>query len=74
MKPDASKICFGLNEKLDQTSLSLILQMAGRKEFADLLSSRMSSEEIESYRKDLTDLLHKHLSEPEYHSEFLQDR
>lgn len=74
MKPQASDICFGLSEKLDKSSLSLILQMAGRKDFADILASRMSSEEIETFREYITALLHKHLSEDEYHSEFLQDR
>nr|WP_228130166.1 S4 domain-containing protein [Desulfotalea psychrophila] len=46
MLPDTPQICFGLSEKLDRISFSNLLQLLGRKEFADLLSARLNSKEI----------------------------
>jgi len=74
MAIDTSSICFGLNEKLDQQSFSTILQLAGRKEFSDMLAKRMSSEDIELFMNQFTGLLKKHLSENEYHSDFLLNK
>lgn len=71
MKIDTSQICFGLSEQHDQQSLSIILQLAGRKDFSDLLSSRMNSDEIEAFMNQFTGLLKQHLTENEYHTEFL---
>lgn len=71
MKIDTSQLCFGLNENLDQESLAIILQLIGRKEFSDLLASRMNSEEIEKFMNQITGLLKQHLTEAEYHSKFL---
>ena len=74
MNPDIPQICFGLSEKLDRTSFSNILQLLGRKEFADLLSARLSSEEINQAFDQITLILRNHLSEDEYHEDFLQNR
>lgn len=70
---DPSKICFGLTEELDRQSLTLFLQLFGRREFTDLFAARLSSEEIELLTDQIMILLRKHLSEQEYHAVFLQD-
>ena len=71
MIPDPGKICFGLNPELDQASCSSYLQLLGRKEFADIFSKRLSSEEIEVLVDMIGSLLHRHLSKQEYHRLFL---
>jgi len=73
MKPDPSKICFGLTEKLDRQSLATFLRLGGQEDFAQLFAERLSSEEIIMLVDHFMDLLRKHLSESEYHSLFLGD-
>ncbi len=73
MKLDSSKICFGLDEELDRTSLATFLQLSGDKKFAELFSSRLSSDEILRHVDSFTALLKRHLKEDEYHRLFLQD-
>ncbi len=67
------KMCFGLSEELDRQSLAVFLQLSGRPEFAELFSTRLSSEEIVRLVDSFFDLLHKHLSKNEYHQLFLLD-
>ena len=69
----SSDICFGLNLELDRRSFSCFLQLAGNREFADLLASRLDESEIEKFIDNFTGLLTKHLSKSEYHRLFLQD-
>jgi hypothetical protein len=73
MTIDSHQICFGLNQQLDQQSLSSFLQLAGRKEFADLLSQRLSEQDIHAFVDFITGILKRNLSEEEYHRLFLQD-
>lgn len=73
MKLNSSQICFGLSEKRDRESFATFLQLAGRKEFVDVLATRMNSDEIDTFVSQFTDLLRKHLSEEEYHTIFLLD-
>ena len=73
MKPDASKICFGLSDKLDRQSLAIFLQLCGRPQFAEELSARLSNEETIKLVDHVMELLRKHLSEKEYHQLFLGD-
>lgn len=65
------QICFGLNRQLDQASFSCFLQLAGRREVAETLASRLDSEEIDSFVSLFTGLLKKHFSSSEYHALFL---
>ena len=71
MKPDPSKICFGLSEDLDKKSMATFLQIVGQQMFSELLADRLSSEEIIKLADEITGLMHKHLSEKEYHTYFL---
>lgn len=73
MKPDASKICFGLSQELDQRSLSIFLQLCGRIEFAEEISKRLSTAETTELVDYIMKLLRNHLSENEYHRIFLGD-
>jgi hypothetical protein len=73
MKPDPSKICFGLTEDLDRQSLATFLKLGGQEEFTKLFASRLSSEEIIQLVDHFMDLLRKHLNESEYHRIFLGD-
>ncbi|KAF0189524.1 MAG: hypothetical protein FD168_779 [Desulfobulbaceae bacterium] len=72
MTIDSQDICFGLNEELDRKSISCFLQLAGRPEFAEILSQRLSEDEIHSFVNFFTGLLKRNLSQDEYHSVFLQ--
>lgn len=71
MKINPHQMCFGLNLDLDRSSLSCFLQLAGRPDFAKLLSSRLSSEEIQDIVHFLTGIFKNNLSEDEYHEMFL---
>lgn len=71
-KLSPEQICFGLNRQLDEASFSCYLQLAGKAEFANLLSSRLSSEEMNEFIDGFTALLRKHITSTEYHSLFLQ--
>lgn len=73
MKPDASKICFGLTDKLDRESLVIFLQLCGRPQFTEILSARLSSAETTELVDHVMGLLSKHFSEKEYHQLFLGD-
>ncbi|MFT5697238.1 MAG: hypothetical protein ACI8ZB_000086 [Desulforhopalus sp.] len=73
MKPDASKICFGLTKELDQQSLATFLQLCGRPQFAEEFSLRLSSEETIEFVDHVMKLLRSHLNENEYHRLFLGD-
>lgn len=73
MKLDPSKICFGLTEELDRQSFATFLQLGGQAKLAEVLSTRLTSEEIVDFTDSFMVLLRKHLNEQEYHQLFLQD-
>lgn len=76
MKKDllsAATIMFGMTPEQDRESCGTYLQMLGRKEFAETLSSRLSPEEIERLVELTSSLMRKHLSKQEYHQLFLGD-
>jgi hypothetical protein len=76
MKKDslhAATIMFGMTPEQDRESCCIYLQMLGRKECAETLSSRLSSEEIEHLVEMTSSLMRKHLSKQEYHKLFLRD-
>jgi len=71
MLPDPSEICFGLSEEQDRISCESYLQLLGRKECAELLAKRLSSEEINALVELIGTLMRTHLSKREYHAIFL---
>lgn len=74
MTIDSQHICFGLSKELDQRSFSCLLQLAGRREFSDHLSQRLSQEEILAFVDFFTGILKRNLSQDEYLRLFLQDQ
>ncbi len=72
IQPD--QICFGLSEQLDKESFACFLQLAGNKEFTEVLANRLTSDEIGDFVSRFMDLLRRYLSEDEYHRLFLQDK
>lgn len=73
MNLDPTKMCFGLTEEIDRQSFVTFLRLSGRKELAELLAARLSSEEILQYVDSFFELLKQHLSKEEYHRYFLLD-
>ncbi len=71
MNLNPHEMCFGLNTELDQQSVSIFLQLLGRKELAETLGNRLSSEEIGAFVHLTTGLLKKNMTEDEYHELFL---
>ena len=69
--PDPATICFGLSPELDRQSCGAYLQLLGRPELAQTLSSRLSQAEIERLIELISGLMRTHLSKHEYHSLFL---
>lgn len=71
MNLNPHEMCFGLNTELDQQSVAVFLQLLGRRELAETLASRLSSEEIGTFVQLSTGLLKKYMTEDEYHELFL---
>ena len=67
------QICFGLNRELDEQSLALFLHLFSKDELLATLIPRLKENEIMGLVQQLTELLHKHLAEKEYHEIFLGD-
>ncbi|MCI5163510.1 MAG: hypothetical protein D3917_16105 [Candidatus Electrothrix sp. AX5] len=67
------QICFGLDRKLDEQSLALFLRLFAQDKLLDALIPRLEEDEITDLVQQLTELLHKHLAEKEYHELFLGD-
>lgn len=74
MTLDPHKMCFGLTTELDRESMSCFLQLLGRKELADTVATRLSSDEIDKFVQFATELLKKTMSEDEYHELFLCEK
>ncbi len=73
MTLDPAKMCFGLTEEIDRQSFQTFLRLCGRQELAELLATRLTSEEIIQVVDSFFDLMKKHLSKNEYHQHFLLD-
>jgi hypothetical protein len=66
-------IGFGLNRESDMDTVIYYLQKFSDDELMHLLRKRLTDEERQAIFDLLSDLLRKHLSEPEYHRYFLKD-
>lgn len=64
---------FGLNRETDENTVVYYLQKFSDDKVMETLKSRMSDEDLATLFETLSGLLHKYLSEPEYHSLFLKD-
>ena len=66
-------MAFGLSRKEDERSLITFLQKFSDDKLMQMISKRLTDEEIEDLVDRLTGLLKKHLSEVEYHRYFLKE-
>jgi hypothetical protein len=75
LPPDTGfeQICFGLNRAADERSLVLFLRLFCRDELLNALPRRLADEELSGLVDYLTGILHRHLTEKEYHELFLGD-
>lgn len=76
-KPSARRpgaaICFGLDRATDEQSLAACIERFARTSLLAALVPRLSDEEITATLDFLSNLMHKHLDEKEYHQLFLTD-
>ncbi len=68
------EICFGLDRTTDEESLAAFLRLFNKKDLTSVLIPRMTDAEIMRVVDLLTDIMHKHLQEKEYHELFLGDQ
>jgi len=73
MKFDPEKMYFGLSEEIDRKSFACFLWLSGQPDLAELLSSRVTTEEIDTHINAFMGLLKKYLTDDEYHRFFLLD-
>ena len=64
---------FGLTPEKDRESCAIFLQLLGRPDLAETLSSRLSPGEIERLVDLVSSLMREHLSKQEYHRLFLDE-
>lgn len=66
-------IGFGMNRKTNEHTVTCYLQMFSDDTLLQAIVPRMSDTELENMFETISDLLRKHLTEPEYHRLFLKD-
>ncbi|MFO7714883.1 cytoplasmic protein [Desulfosarcina sp.] len=66
-------IGFGLNQESDMDTVIYYLQKFSDDQLMALLRNRLTHEERQTIFDLVSGILHKHLSEPEYHRYFLKD-
>jgi hypothetical protein len=67
----AEAISFGFDRSTDERSLALFLSCFADQKLLDTLLPRLEDNEILQVVDFITGLMHKHLSEKEYHRLFL---
>ena len=72
-KIPVEQICFGLSRELDEQSLALFLRLFSQEQLLSALIPRLEDDDITGLVQYLTELLHKHLAEKEYHKLFLNE-
>lgn len=65
---------FGLDRETNEETLKFYLQKFSEDSFLDLLLPRLSDNELEDLYLLVNEKLKQHLTENEYHSDFLKDR
>ncbi len=66
-------IGFGLNRETDENTVICYLQKFSDDTLMKILKHRMSDKDLSILFDTLSGLLHKHLSEQEYHQLFLKE-
>jgi len=70
----AEEICFGLNRETDERSLAAFIEKFADSAFLRTLLPRLDDTELTAILDFLSRLMHKHISEEEYHRLFLGNR
>ncbi len=68
---DTDQIFFGLNRASDEKSLASFLRLFCNEKLTDVLIPRLEDDEITHLIDLMTNIMHKHLQEKEYHELFL---
>lgn len=66
-------VAFGFSREVDEKSLMIYLQKFSEDDFLKVLVPRLKDAEINQIFELISDLMHKHLTEDEYHRYFLKD-
>ncbi|MEJ2642257.1 MAG: cytoplasmic protein [Desulfosarcinaceae bacterium] len=66
-------VAFGLNRETDEKTVIYYLQKFSDDGLMEALVTRLTDEELRQIFDLLSDLLRRHLSEPEYHRLFLKE-
>jgi hypothetical protein len=69
----AQAISFGFDRPTDEKSLALFLACFADQKLLDTLLPRLADDEILAIVDYISGMMHKHLSEEEYHALFLAD-
>ncbi len=70
---EVHEICFGLDRKTDERSLAAFIKRFADDVLLQTLIPRLNDEEIKATLDFLTNLMHNHLKEKEYHTLFLAE-
>ncbi|MDD2390468.1 MAG: cytoplasmic protein [Desulfobacterales bacterium] len=65
---------FGMDRKTDELTVMYYLQKISDDKLLQELIKRLSHEELENIFDTISQLLKRHLTEPEYHRLFLKDK
>ena len=68
---DVREICFGMDRETDERSLAAFLQIFSSQALLETLIPRLSDTEITEILDFVSNVMHKHFSEKEYHRLFL---
>ena len=69
-----NEICFGFDRASDERSMAAFIERFARPELLAVLLPRLADGELAATLDFLTNLMHSHLSEKEYHQLFLADK
>ena len=67
-------LAYGLNRKTDEDTVICYLQKFSDDKLINVMRQRLSDQELEDVFNLLAGLLHRHLSEDEYHGLFLKEQ
>lgn len=70
---DTGNICFGLDRETDERSLIVFIERFAAPALLGTLIPRLDDAELTAILDFLSRLMHKHISEAEYHRLFLRD-
>lgn len=70
----AGPVGFGFDRETDESTLIYYLQKFSDDQLMNVMKGRLSDQELAALFDQLAGLLHRHLSEAEYHRLFLKEQ